>query len=195
MRKDRSGGGRPEAAGHERHRRPEPTGRSASRHVPGPCSARTTDAERWFRDGDRPSRAERACEPSSPARISCMANGCGARAAGSTRAPSSTLAHELFTSMGMEAFAERARQRAPRDGREGPQADRRRPATISPRRSGRSPSSPAMGSRTRRSAPACSSAGAPSSGTCATCSPSSGSDPDASSEGALQASDSEVPAT
>jgi len=46
---------------------------------------------------------------SSPARISCMASGCAARAAGSTRAQLRT-AHQMLAAIGMEAFAERARQ-------------------------------------------------------------------------------------
>jgi hypothetical protein len=92
------------------------------------------------------------------------------------------VAHELFTSMGMEAFAERAGTELLATGREGPPADRRDPRRSHRRRSVRSPSSPATGSRTRRSAPACSSASAPSSGTCATCSPSSASGPGASWE-------------
>ena len=56
----------------------------------------------------------------------------------------------------------------------GTQADGRDTATSSRRRSSRSPGSPATGCPTRRSAPSCSSARGPSSGTSGRCSPSSG---------------------
>ena len=86
---------------------PEPTGRSGSRRVPGPSSpkAQTPSAGSAQRSSIS---AELAYAPSSPVRIFFMANGCGARVAGSTRATELNVAHELFTSMGMEAFAERA---------------------------------------------------------------------------------------
>ena len=42
------------------------------------------------------------------------------------------VAHELFTSMGMEAFAERAGSELARHGREGAAGGSPRPATISP---------------------------------------------------------------
>ena len=44
-----------------------------------------------------------------PARTCSTASGCGARIVASTRARSSDAAHELFVTIGMEAFAERAR--------------------------------------------------------------------------------------
>ena len=51
---------------------------------------------------------EPACGPSSRARISCTGSGSGARAAGVDARAQLNVAHELFTSMAMEAFAERA---------------------------------------------------------------------------------------
>jgi hypothetical protein len=56
-----------------------------------------------------------------------------------------------------------------------------RRSTSSPHRRPRSPASPATAARIRRSAPSCSSARAPSNGTCATCSRSSASAPAESS--------------
>ena len=46
--------------------------------------------------------------PSSRARTCCTASGCGARTAGVDARAQLNVAHEQFTSMGMEAFAERA---------------------------------------------------------------------------------------
>ena len=82
-------------------------------------------------------------------------------------------AHEMFTTMGVEAFAERAAPRAGRPpARPSASAPSRR-ATTHRRRKPRSRGWPATASPTPRSARGCSSAPAPSSGTCARSSPSS----------------------
>ena len=85
-------------------------------------------------------------------------------------------AYEMLTAMGIEGFAERARRELLATGRDHAQAHRRAADELTPRRR-RSPGSPVMGVRTRRSAPSCSLARAPSSGTCTRCSPSSASAP------------------
>ena len=84
-------------------------------------------------------------------------------------------AHELLAAIGMEAFAERARRELLATGETVRKRTRRDARRAHRRRRSRSPGSPATASRTRRSAPGSSSARAPSSGTCARCSPSSGS--------------------
>ena len=53
--------------------------------------------------------AGRSYDRSSRALTCCTESGCVARTAGWTRASSSAQAHDLFTTIGMEAFAERAR--------------------------------------------------------------------------------------
>ena len=83
-------------------------------------------------------------------------------------------AHHLFDAIGMEAFAERARRKLLATGEKARSAAPARAGSSRLRRS-RSPGSPATACRTQRSAPSCSSARARSSGTCATCSPSSAS--------------------
>ena len=117
------------------------------------------------------------CVPSSPGLICSTGSGCAARIAGSTRATSSAPPTTMLASIGMEAFAERARKRAAGDGREGAQADGRDArrsdrAGAADRAAGR-----ARACRIRRSVRGSSSARAPSSGICATCSPSSASTP------------------
>ncbi len=92
------------------------------------------------------------------------------------------LAYEMMSSMGIEAFAERAGASYWPRGRPCTNAPSRRPPTSHPRRP-RSPGWLATGSRTPRSAPSCSSARARSSGTCARYLPSSASAPADSSAG------------
>ena len=84
-------------------------------------------------------------------------------------------AHEMLDAIGMEAFAERARRELLATGEKVRKRSRRRRATSSPVRSARSPGSRATACPTPRSAPASSSARAPSNGIWARCSPSSGS--------------------
>ena len=127
--------------------------------------------------GDRAARAARSCARSSPARTCSTASGCAARAGASTRASSCGTAHE-HVRRDRHGGVRRARPpRAAGHRREGAQAHGRDARRAHRRRRSRSPGSPATGSRTRRSARGCSSARAPSSGTCARCSPSSGSAP------------------
>ena len=89
-------------------------------------------------------------------------------------------AYDQFTSIGMEAFAERARRELLATGEKVRKrtVETRDDLTAQERQIARSP---ATGSRTRRSARSCSSAHAPWSGTCARCSESSGSAPATSS--------------
>ncbi len=120
--------------------------------------------------------------PSSPARICCTASGCGARVADSTRAPSSMSRTSMFVVDGhggvrqraaseLVATGEKRRRPRPRDP-----DDPHRPGTPD-RRAG-----PRWALERPESAPACSSARARSSGTCATSTRSSQSDPGASWE-------------
>ena len=87
--------------------RPEPSGRSGSRPVRGPCWATAIAAESGFARRSSTS-AGHACAPNSPALTCSTASGCvGENRRVDARAELRT-AHELSTSMGMEAFAERA---------------------------------------------------------------------------------------
>jgi hypothetical protein len=75
-------------------------------------------------------------------------------------------AHELFVTIGAEAFAERARRELPATGETARNAPSGPAASSQPRRP-KSPGSPATASQTPKSARGCSSARAPCNTTCA----------------------------
>ena len=94
------------------------------------------------------------------------------------------MAEDLFTEIGMEAFADRAEGELAAAGAK-VRASACARARRSRRRRSRSPGSPATGSPTRRSAPSCSSARVRSSGTCTRSSASSRLDSRSGLEAAL----------
>ena len=168
-----------------------PSGRddAAGRHRLGAWHAGSLAGLAQRRRGRRPSStrtrssgsAGPGCARSSPERTCCTASGCAARAGGVDAREQLRTAHNLFTAIGMEAFAERARARVARHRREGPQTQPRH--ARRPHRPGRAdrPARPGRATRTRRSGRSSSSAHARSSGTCARCSRSSASAPAKSS--------------
>ena len=179
LRQDRSRHGRAEPAGHQGSRPREPIGRAASRRVLGRCSRDGADADRWFRTAIDHLRRTRV--RAELARTHLLYGEWLRRDGRRLDARAElNIAHELFMSMGMEAFA---RARRPTNSRATGEKRRRRIAETrddltaagAPDRRAR----PRRALERPRSAPACSSARAPSSGTCATCTPSSGSGPDA----------------
>ena len=123
-------------------------------------------------------RSSGSAAPASGSRTrapSCStASGCAARTAAWTRASSCAAAHEMFADMGSRRSPNAPAASCWPPARPSASAPSRR-STSSPRRRRRSPGWRPAGTRTRRSAPSCSSARAPSSGTCARCSPSSAS--------------------
>ena len=126
--------------------------------------------------GDRAARPHphRAC--TSPAPTWCTASGCGARAGAST--PASSCGPPTRCSAHGRRGVRRARPpRAAGDRRDRAQAHRRDARRADRAGGADRPARRATGARTPRSAPSCSSAPAPSSGTCARCSPSSTSPP------------------
>ena len=88
--------------------RPAPRWRSGCSPGPGRCSPPTPTPSPYTR---RPSSTWGSAgrRPSSPAPTWCTANGCAASAAAATRASSCAPRTRCSTSMGAEAFAERAR--------------------------------------------------------------------------------------
>ncbi len=122
---------------------------------------------------DRPARPHPRRVSSWPAAICSTASGCAASAAASTRASSCAPPTRCSTTMGIEAFAERARARAGGHRRDRPQAQRRDQGRP------HGPGGPDRAARPRRAVQprdrhaGCSSAAAPSSTTCTRSSPSS----------------------
>ena len=160
------------------------TGRSASWPARGRCSARATRPRR--------STARRSSGSSAPgsaielARAQLLYGEWLRREDRRVDAREQLrAAHDAFSRVGAEAFAERARRELAGHRRDRAQAHARDARRRSRRRRRRSPASPPTGRRTRRSARSCSSARAPSSTTCARSSPSSTSAPAGSSRGAL----------
>ena len=114
---------RPQAARGVAHAPAAPTGRSASRPARARCSATarppSTSTARRSSGSAAPASAS-----SSPAPTCSTASGCAASTGASTRASSCARAHEMFSDMGAEAFAERARRELLGHRRDGAQAHR-----------------------------------------------------------------------
>ena len=116
----RAGRGRPRAAAHALatdalEQLSEANAASGTDWALGVRGALARARERRQRGGDALPRAIERLAPSRlrvelPARSSCTASGCAARSDASTRASSLRSAYEMFSHMGVEAFAERARR-------------------------------------------------------------------------------------
>ena len=157
---------RARAAGRARRARPAPTGRSG-------IEARVARAAERGRGGRARSTARRssgsaarASAASSPARTCSTASGCAARAGAWTRASSCASRTRRFAAMGMEAFAERARRELLATG------EKVRKRTADDARRAHAAGGADRPARARRPhepgdrRASCSSARAPSSGTC-----------------------------
>ena len=128
------------------------------------------DAERCYREVDRAPGSHPRSAPSWPARICSTASGCAARAARVEAREQLRAAHEQFTAMGMEAFAQRARTELLGHRREGPQANARDAGRAHESRGADRTARARWPVEPRDRCASCSSVRAPWSGICARCS-------------------------